>query len=195
MNILTTENLAKHNTKNAASGVGEWHQRNGVWAMDIRPVPFYRNYVDTDGTTYISYCLRDEITPGQWIFNLWIDADDVIYNNANRAAGLCVVYADGSSVNLVVTGGSGVGFQHKYYISDANKTIDRISVYYYASLPTYYRSDSFIVPVSETSFGKNGVINSGFYIEDLGSLNNSVSDNLGMSIGKYGINAQEFIEC
>jgi len=41
MNILTTENLAKYNTKNWFGGVGEWVNRNGIWAMDIRPAPFY----------------------------------------------------------------------------------------------------------------------------------------------------------
>lgn len=195
MNILTSENIKRHNTKNVTAGVGEYVLRNGVWAMDIRPAPFYQNYTDTDGSTKLSYCLREEFYSGQWVFSLWIDADQVIHNNKNVAAGMSVVYTDGTYVNLVVTGGENIGFQHKNYISDANKTVDRVSSYYHVSQPTYYRYDSFIVPVEQTSFNKNGIIDSGFYIEGLESINTISSDtNLGMSIGKFGIDVEDFIE-
>ena len=65
---------------------------------------------DDDGTTKIGDFLRGEFLPGSYVFNLWIDGDDVIYNNTNRAAGLSVVYADGTSFNLLITGGENVGF-------------------------------------------------------------------------------------
>lgn len=196
MNILTTENLAKYNTKNRIVGIGEWHQRNGVWAMDIRPEPFYQNYTDTDGTTKLSYILKDEFTSGQYVFSLWIDSDDV--NNGSGSysqAGFTLYYSDETSVSLRVTGAENKGFQHKFFISDASKKCDRLNVYYARNLPTYYRYDSFIVPVEQTSFNKNGIIDSGFYIEGLESINTISSDtNLGMSIGKFGIDVEDFIE-
>ena len=195
MNILTTENLAKYNTKNRTTGIGEWKQRNGIWAMDIRPEPFYQNYTDTDGTTKLSYILKNEFGSGQYVFSLWIDSDDV--NNGSGAysqAGFTLYYNDGTSVSLRVTGAENKGFQHEYFISDVSKKCDRLNVYYARNLPTYYRYDSFIVPISDVKFNKTGVINSGFYIEGLTSLTSSTHPTQSMQIGKYGINAEEFIE-
>lgn len=192
MNILTTENLAKHNTKNRTAGVGEWKLRNGVWAMDIRPEPFYQNYT-VDGTK-ISYCLKEEFHDGQYIFNLWIDADDVYSNSAYRASGLVIVYTDGTSYNLVATGGSGIGFQHIYYISTAGKTIARISNYYYSSIATYFRYDSYIIPLNKTStkFFKTGQAQTNELVEDYTHTYGNPTNS--MSLGQGYIETTNFIE-
>ena len=189
-NILTSENIMSHNTKNRTNGVGEWKKRNGVWSMDIRPEPFYQNYTASDGVTKLSYCLNEEIGSGQYVFNLWIDVDDVISGGKNVNGGLVVKYKDGTSYDLAKEGGENIGFQHIYYISDDTKEIDSISVYYYTSIAVYYRYDSFIVPISETSFNKTGIINSGFYIENISSIEADSQ----MSIGKFGVVTNEFIE-
>lgn len=165
MNILTTENLTKYNTKNWSGGVGEWVNRNGVWAMDIRPAPFYQNYTDSSGNK-ISRVFTDEfMSASQWVFNLWIDGDAVISGGNNVACGMTIKYTDTTRYDLTVTGGD-KGFQNKYYLTDSSKIVSHVEIYYYTSMPTYYRSDSFICPVgSDVQFNKNGIINAGHFYE------------------------------
>ena len=166
MNILTTENLAKYNTKNWSGGVGEWVNRNGVWAMDIRPAPFYQNFTDTSGNK-ISRVFTDEfMSASQWVFNLWIDGDDVKYNNNNVACGMTIKYTDTTRYDLTVTGGNGVGFQHRYYLTDSSKTVSHVEIYYYTSMPTFYRGDSFICPVgNDIQFKKTGILSADHFFE------------------------------
>ena len=183
-NIFLTENIAKHNTKNNTVGVGEWVQRNGVWAMNIRPAPFYQNYTAQDGTTKLSYCLREEFSPNtQYLFNMWIDTDDVISGGNNVFGGLQVVYSDSTTYNIGQAKTN--GFKHFTYLTTAGKSVDRLSVYYYTSLNVYYRGDSFIVPmVNTTNIERTGIVNSSEFVETI----------LPTAFGEGYITTPEFME-
>ena len=186
MNIFTTENIAKYNTKGATAGIGEYTLRNGYWSMDIRPAPFWQNYETSKSTL-----LKDDFLPNtQYIIDLWIDGDDVIYNGSNVACGLQLYYTDGTSnASAVITGGN-KGFQHVQYVTNQNLSIDRLGVYYYVSQPVYYRADSFITPLyNTTAINKTGIINSG-EIKEQSILTNNFSTKL----GKGYINANNIIE-
>lgn len=181
MNIFTTENVAKYNTKNATEGIGEYVLRNGVWAMCIKPAPFYGNYEAGKGVL-----LKSEFEPNtQYIFDLWIDGDDTIYQSEYRRCGFRIHYTDGTNTDDgTVVGGSGVGFQHTKFVTNSSKSVDRIEVYYYTNLPAYYRADSYITPLANTStILKSGIVQTGEFSEAQSA-----------SIGKGYINAPDFIE-
>jgi hypothetical protein len=187
MNIFTTENIAKYNTKPRYAGVGEYVLRNGVWAMDIRPEPFYQNYGTGD-----SRLLSEEFQPNtQYIVDLWIDADDCKSSGNYVACGLTLVYTDNTTkADAVVTGADGKGFQHVQYVTDPAKSVQKFTVYYYTSTPVYYRADSFVSPLSNTtSVGKNGIITSGEFNEQI-----TTPSDFSVKFGKGYIEANEFIE-
>ena len=72
-----------------------------------------------------------------------------------------VKYTDNTSANCVVTGGENIGFQNVYYVTDKNKSVKNFEVYYYSSLPVYYRADSYIAPLSNTTkIIKQGILES-----------------------------------
>ena len=182
-NLFTTENIKKNNTKNDNYGVGEWVIRNGENAMRLCPAPFYQNY--TVDSTKISYLLRDEfVSNTQYIFDLWFDSDDVVYQGNNVPGGLVIYYTDGTKNEITSTGGS-KGFIHKKFITPSTKSINRVEVYYYTNTPVYYRWDSHITPVMDSNFQKNGLMTCGGIIENSNS----------MSI-EYGgiIHLEDFIE-
>lgn len=176
MNIFTSENVAKYNTRGATAGVGEYVLRNGVWSMDIRPAPFYQNYGTGD-----SRLLQDEFIPNtQYFINLWIDGDDTKYNGNYVACGLTVHYTDDSTYNLTVVGADGKGFQHLEYLSDASKSVKKFTVYYYTSTPVYYRADSFVVPLSNTnSINKKGICATSDFTEYLSPLSCTIKNGKG----------------
>lgn len=156
--------------------------------MDMRPAPFYQNW--NDNGTNRTAVLRDEFIPGiQYVFDVWIDADNVIYNSNNVAAGFTVFYTDGTTDGtFVVTGGSGKGFQHRQLVTNASKSVWFISPYYYVSEPVYYRCDSFICPLANTTTAKkSGIItSSNFTEEDISPTS--------IRFGKGYVVANEFIE-
>ena len=187
MNIFTTENVQKYNTRQSTIGGGEYKLRNGVWAMDIRPGVFYQNYGTGD-----SRLLSEEFQPNtQYYFDIWIDADDCIYNNNNVPGGLTIHYTDGTTYGgFVVTGANGKGFQHVQYVSDATKSVQKLTVYYYTSTGMYYRADSFITPISNTSsISKQGIVTSSEFNEQI-----TVPQDFSAKVGKGYIEVNEFIE-
>lgn len=187
MNIFTTENIAKYNTKPRYAGVGEYVLRNGVWAMDIRPEPFYQNYGTGD-----SRILSEEFQPNtQYIIDLWIDADDCKYNGNYVPGGLTLYYTDNTSVGTaVVTGADNKGFQHIQFVTDPTKSVQKFVGYYYTSTPMYYRADSFVTPLANTtSVTKQGIITSGEFNEQI-----TTPSNFSAKFGKGYIEVNEFIE-
>lgn len=151
--------------KSAVDGTGQIVDRNGIPSMDIRPAPFYKNL--DDGT--VSGILRSEFLPNmQYVINLWIDADDVISGGNNVAAGMIVMYSDGTHTDLIVTGNSTTkpGFQNKKLVTTAGKSVNRLEVYYYTSSPTFYRLDSIVTPFSNLSLYKSGVFDAATFTED-----------------------------
>lgn len=163
-NIFTSELLKSYALANATAGIGEWVERNGEAAMAINPNAFYKNL--DNGT--LSGALRNEFQPNtSYVIDMWIDADDVISGGANHEGGMTVHFTDNTTESFVFIGPT--GWNHKKIITDASKSIDRISFYYYAGISVFYRWDSYISPVDENSkvnVQKTGVFNSAQVIEN-----------------------------
>lgn len=156
----STENLFKVEYINEVSKMDiNWTLRNGEYALILNPTNFYENGV------YTKVLKGKFLSNTQYKFDLWMDSDEVIYQNVNRPGGLDVVYTDGTNSAITVTGSSSSpkkGFQHMVFYSDINKSVDYVTVYYYAGNNVYYRWDSVIIPIgNETSVNKNGIVKTG----------------------------------
>lgn len=169
-NLFRSELIKNYNTKNRGAGIGEDVLRNGVWSMDIRPEPFYQNLENSQ-----SGILLNEFNSNiQYVIDMWIDVDDVIYNGNNVAAGFTLRYSDNSTESFVFTGGN-KGFQHKKIITPSNKSVLKLEIYYYVSMPVYYRWDSYITPYNIPKITKQGILNTTNEIENK-SLTTSLSN-------------------
>ena len=156
----STENLFKVEYINEVSKMDiNWTLRNGEYALILNPTNFYENGV------YTKVLKGKFLSNTQYKFDLWMDSDEVIYQNVNRPGGLDVVYTDGTNSAITVTGSSPSPkkcFQHMVFYSDINKSIDYVTVYYYVGNNVYYRWDSVIIPIgNETSVNKNGIVKTG----------------------------------
>ena len=155
----STENLFKVEYINEVSKLDiNWTLRNGEYALILNPTNFYENGV------YTKVLKGKFLSNTQYKFDLWMDSDEVIHQNVNRPGGLVVVYTDGTSSVITVTGSSSSpkGFQHMVFYSDINKSVDYVTVYYYVGNNVYYRWDSVIIPIgNETSVNKNGIVKTG----------------------------------
>ena len=156
----STENLFKVEYINEVSKMDiNWTLRNGEYALILNPTNFYENGV------YTKVLKGKFLSNTQYKFDLWMDSDEVIYQNVNRPGGLDVVYTDGTNSAITVTGSSSrpkKGFQHMVFYSDINKSVDYVTVYYYVGNNVYYRWDSVIIPIgNETSVNKNGIVKTG----------------------------------
>ena len=156
----STENLFKVEYINEVSKIDiNWTLRNGEYALILNPTNFYENGV------YIKVLKGKFLSNTQYKFDLWMDSDEVIYQNVNRPGGLDVVYTDGTNSAITVTGSLSSpkkGFQHMVFYSDINKSVDYVTVYYYVGNNVYYRWDSVIIPIgNETSVNKNGIVKTG----------------------------------
>ena len=155
----STENLFKVEYINEVSKLDiNWTLRNGEYALILNPTNFYENGV------YTKVLKGKFLSNTQYKFDLWMDSDELIYQNVNRPGGLAVVYTDGTNSAITVTGSSSSpkGFQHMVFYSDINKSVDYVTVYYYVGNNVYYRWDSVIIPIgNETSVNKNGIVKTG----------------------------------
>ena len=155
----STENLFKVEYINEVSKLDiNWTLRNGEYALILNSTNFYENGV------YTKVLKGKFLSNTQYKFDLWMDSDEVIYQNVNRPGGLDVVYTDGTNSAITVTGSSSSpkGFQHMVFYSDINKSVDYVTVYYYVGNNVYYRWDSVIIPIgNETSVNKNGIVKTG----------------------------------
>ena len=155
----STENLFKVEYINEVSKLDiNWTLRNGEYALILNPTNFYENGV------YTKVLKGKFLSNTQYKFDLWMDSDEIIYQNVNRPGGLVVVYTDGTNSVITVTGSSSSpkGFQHMVFYSDINKSVDYVTVYYYVGNNVYYRWDSVIIPIgNETSVNKNGIVKTG----------------------------------
>lgn len=166
-NLLTSENLLNGRVNTSAtSNVGEIVTRNGYSAYRISPVPYWSG----DGATSKNIC-KGQFGPGQYIFDLWIDVDEVYYDGNGQwvPGGFEVYYTDGSVDNVVVDANSTQGhsgYQHLIRKTNANKTISGLGVYYYIGVPVYIRCDSVICKVnSDGKICKNNIIAGGQFVE------------------------------
>lgn len=171
-NIFLQENIQQYLTdgyQNSA-GIGEYVLRNDVWSMDIRPKPYYTANV---GSNHVLDGFFQSNT--RYIFDMWIDADDVYSSNANREAGIQIFYTDDSYTTCYVVGNqsSPLGYQHKVVLSTSGKSVSHIRIRYSTSMPTYYRADSYICPFDETYLYKTGVLETQNITESLTGIKNS----------------------
>lgn len=164
MNIWTSENIMKYWDGTSAKAKGEWDIRNGENAISIQPNNFHQNSASIQ-------IFKDEFLPNtQYAISLYMDVDDVVSGGKNVGAGMSVVYTDGTAANLTCVGNKEEpkGWQHKFLVTDATKSVKCMTSYYYTSIPVYYRWDSYVIPVDTPSVNKTGVFN----VESLISLYN-----------------------
>jgi len=139
---------------------GELVERNGAVSMQIGPRPFY----NTARTPTYSYVLADKFEAGKrYVFDLWVDTDDVVYNGSNKPAGIIIRYSDDTTTNMHFTGNqnSPLGFQHKIVVTPEGKDVVGFTVHYSTSPPGYYRLDSTITEYDPQSIKKNGIADVG----------------------------------
>lgn len=141
--------------------IGEVVEHNGYMALNIAPEPFYNNI---SGTT--SGALDGMFQAGSYVFDIWVDVDSVISGGTNRGGGMVIRYSDNTSENAFVFTGGNLGYQHKIYITPANKTVQRLEFYYYTSTDVFYRIDSCIYPINQTKIFKKGIVQSAGFLED-----------------------------
>lgn len=156
MNIWTSENFAKYKLNNS-TGHGEWFQHNGENAIGLSPPRFYSN------STYVKV-LENEFVPNtQYIFNLYLDVDQVLSNNANVSEGIEVHYTDGSKETLIKKGDQTnlKGWQNIFYITDASKSVSHITIYYWVGQRVPYRWDSYVGPLQTVNVEQPGLFNAG----------------------------------
>ena len=154
-NLFTSEKIQSYAFSiTDSNNHGQWVTRNGNEAMKISPSnAFYAN------STY-SHIFEGEFeTNTQYVFDMYMDVDDLFYNNAYRNGGFRIFYSDGtSSTYFVITGGDGVGFQHKTLITPTDKTVSYITINYNINNPVYYRWGSTITAYDKSSITKTGLL-------------------------------------
>ena len=140
------------------SGVGELVQRNGFWAMSIKPVSYYYQ-------SAYRHILEDYFNPStQYVFDMWIDRDENISSSGSPStAGIQIWYTDGTRdtthLYRIDSAQPNAGFVHDIYITPADKSVDYISIGYNYNRNCYYRADSYICPLDEINLHKTGVLN------------------------------------
>ena len=142
-NIFLT-NLSKYNKNGTgqANGNGNWTYKDGILCRDIRPAAFYKNWNNRTE----SGILWEEFVPNKkYVFDVWVNTDDVISDGKNVTGGMCVHRSGDSEwggLSCTHVGGN-LGFVH-YRYTFVSDSVTRLVVYYYTSMPTYYRWDSYL---------------------------------------------------
>lgn len=183
-NLLKYENTVLYTNPANTETRGKYSTRNGDVAMLFRPTDTYYGSGDERNGKLLYGFFKENTS---YVFDLWIDVDDVVYQNINRMGGFTVVYTDGTTeTTFQLTGSTDpyTGWQHRVLVTNPNKTVKSIEVYYHTNSLLYVRSDSFIVECSQTGINENGVVDSGNFIEDTDVAN----------IGKATFNSNHIIE-
>lgn len=172
MNIWTSENFAKYKLNNSP-GHGEWLQHNGENAISLSPARFYSN------GTFVKI-FENEFFPNiQYVFNLYLDTDNITHNNNNAPGGIQIHYTDGTVVTLNKKGDQTnlKGWQNIFFITDITKSVSHITIYYYVGLAVPYRWDSYVGPLQVANVEQSGLFNAGtlinnYDINDTASIQN-----------------------
>lgn len=173
-NIFRSELIATY--ARTTGNIGQVVERNGVGALCISPSPLYFGTDTDENKAKTCGILGNEFKPNtQYVIDLWIDADDIYYANIsdNVPGGLILRYTDGSYQYLYVKGNqsSPIGWQHVRCITDASKSIQGFSVYYYINTPAYYRWDSSITEYKTPEVTEVGILETGTLTENSDTLN------------------------
>ena len=161
INLFSLENW----NLNARTAV-QWTARNGEDAVQLNANNFYYGSGDDRNR-----CFNDLFLPNtQYMFDMWIDYDDIVYDNVNRQGGISITYTDGTvSYALCDVGDytNHAGWKHKVFYSDPSKSIKCLSIYYWTATGAFYRWDSVIVPVLyNIDINKNGILNGSVFNEN-----------------------------
>lgn len=161
INLFTLENW----NLNAKTAV-QWTTRNGEVAVQLNANNFYYGSGDARNMCFDGLFLPNT----QYMFDMWIDYDDIVYNNVNRQGGISIVYTDDTvSYALRDVGDytNHAGWKHKVFYSDPSKSIKCLSIYYWTTTGAFYRWDSVIVPVLyNIDINKNGILNGSVFNEN-----------------------------
>lgn len=161
-NLFRSELIKPFAKAGTIEGTGEITNRNDEPSIVIRPAPFYKNLEDNK-----SGFLQGYFTPNtSYVFDIWEDTDDVIYQGNNMGGGFQIIYTDGTSDSTFVVTGGNKGFQHKQLITPATKSIERLSAYYHSNINVYYKLNSYICPVNALKIMKNGLFVTSNLVED-----------------------------
>ena len=161
MNIWTSENFAKYKLNNS-SGHGEWFQHNGENAIGLSPARFYSN------STYVKV-LEEEFVPNtQYVFNLYLDTDNVLSSGNNVVGGIQIHYTDGTKETLTQKGDQTnlKGWQNMFLITNIAKSVSHITIYYYVGTRVPYRWDSYVGPLQIAQVEQPGLFNTGTLINN-----------------------------
>lgn len=150
MNIFRSELIQTYCQRPNDIYKGEVTDRDGVPAIVVQANQFYLSGV------YTHFLNGNFKANTQYVINLYIDTDSVVYNSNNVEGGLVLHYTDGTSDSRFVFKGGNLGFVHKHLITTAGKTVDGFQVYYYTSAPVYIRYDSSVTEYSKVSIEKDG---------------------------------------
>lgn len=187
-NILKYENTLMYTNEANTETRGKYVDRNGVLAMAFKATDTYYGSGDSRNSKLLNGFFKENT---QYVFDLWLDTDTCVYANdgLNKSGGFYIYYTDGTRYEGYVMKGANSGedpkgWQHRIYISTAGKSIRCMSIYYWMNWTFYVRADSFIVELSGTNIGKDGIVNSGQFIEN--------SDTA--FIGKATFNSNHIIE-
>jgi hypothetical protein len=77
MNIWTSENIIKYWIGTSSTARGEWSTRNGEPAISVQPNNFYKS------GNYVKIFEQEFLPNTQYVINLYMDTDDVVYNGTN----------------------------------------------------------------------------------------------------------------
>lgn len=166
-NIFRLEDLLVAANQSSTVRTFDYTMYAGEYAVPLSPSFFY--YGNGDDRNVF---LKDKFIPNtQYKIDIWINADDVVYNGTNRPSGICIRYTDGTTndTSLVCVGNqsSPLGFQHMTLITDASKSVLGLVIRYNVWIAAYYRWDSLIIPISsKTTVTKTGIVTTGQFRED-----------------------------
>jgi hypothetical protein len=183
-NLLKYENTVLYTKPTNTDTRGKYTTRNGETAMKFRATDTYYGSGDERNSKLLYGFFKENTS---YVFDLWIDVDDIVYQDINRLGGFTIIYTDGTTETTFQLTGSRdpyAGWQHRVLVTNPNKTVKSISIYYWSNSLFYVRADSFIVECSQTYINENGVVDSGNFIENTDVAN----------IGKATFNSNHIIE-
>jgi hypothetical protein len=184
--------IARANELNTGGTKPRITQKLGLDCIAIKPTPFY-----SGGTYYSIFQNGSFKTNTRYLFCLRMNAN-VIYNSVEVGGGMRVMYSDGSIYDIVAK--TADRWKEFIYISDANKTIDKIGIYYYTDTEVYYSLDSKIVEYVPFGANRKGqlvcsAINEVTpYVPSIVDYSNWNQLGTG-SVGNWGMNATTANEC
>ena len=172
-NIFTSENLEKYKVSPPRNTIwdGRWVERNGVPAIVTSPTWFWKSKNEMDGVTewFLPIFSGEMSSDKTYLFDMWVDTDDVVYNGSNVRGGLRITLTNGELAGypFAPQSSGSDGWQHKRYVLSG---VTKVWAYYYTNQPVYWRWDSSITEYDTASVKKSGTFKDGIFKEDKDSF-------------------------